>query len=227
MFSLGIIGFIIGLIIPASCGRFGKILPADPGLILLTIWHRPHFPKVHDVTRARQLHQKWIKLICFSVGWGAAISALFIVSNFLLPVSLRPWAYLFYVLVSCCIVVDSQYCLLPDFFTLPLLIIGFAMAAFTRNLTPIDSVIGAGFGYLLATFSVLFLGLFRRTELGAGDVKMMAAIGSWLGAIGLNFALFISFFIFALYAALSNQKAGPYGPALGISALIIFLFLFI
>ena len=69
MLLLGLIGFIIGISIPAIGSRFGKILPADPGLVFLTIWHRPKFPKVHDVIRARRLHQKWKKLIYFSIGW--------------------------------------------------------------------------------------------------------------------------------------------------------------
>ena len=227
MFLLGLIGFIIGLTIPVISSRFGKILPADPGLILLTLWHKPHFPKVHDVIRARRLHQKWMKLFYFSIGWGVVIAGLFVISKLFLPESLLPWAYLFHVIIAFCIVIDSQYCLLPDFFTIPLLIIGFGMATFTNSITPADSLIGACFGYLLATLSVMILGFFKKVEFGAGDVKMMTAIGTWLGAIGLNVTLFLSFFIFALCSAFSKQNAGPYGPALGIAAIIILMYIFI
>ena len=227
MILLGLIGFIIGLTIPAISSRFGKILPADPGVILLSLWHKPHFPKIHDVIRVRRLHKKWMKLFYFSIGWGIIISGLFIISKLVLPESLLPWAYLFHVIIAFCIVIDSQYCLLPDFFTIPLLFLGFGMAAFTNNITPVDSVAGSCFGYLLATISVVVLGLFKRAEFGAGDVKMMTAVGAWLGAIGLNVSLFLSFFIFALYTALSRQNAGPYGPALGIAAIIILMFIFI
>ena len=101
------------------------------------------------------------------------------------------------------------------------------MANFSNCLSPTDSLIGAAFGYVLATLSVLVLGLFKKTELGAGDVKMMTALGAWLGAIGLNFALLLSFFIFALYTTGFKQKTGPYGPALGIASIIILLFIYI
>ena len=227
MIALGLIGFLIGLAIPLIGSRFGKILPADPGIILLTLWHKPHFPKVHDVLRARNLYQKWIKMIYFSIGWGCIVSVLFVASKLLLPDNLMPWACLYYVVIAFCIVIDSQYCLLPDFFTIPLLVIGFAMSAFTNNISPVDSVMGACFGYLLATLSVSILGLFKRVEFGAGDVKMMTAIGAWLGAIGLNITLFLSFFIFALYTVAARKKAGPYGPALGIAGIIMFMFIFI
>ena len=37
-------GSLIGLLLPSVAGRFGKILPADPGMVLLTLFHRPRFP---------------------------------------------------------------------------------------------------------------------------------------------------------------------------------------
>ena len=226
MLVIACIGFILGLLIPVISGRFGKILPADPGMVLLRLWHRPRFPRVPEVYLTRRLMQKWMKLAAFSIGWGAFMACLFLVLKIYMPKPFFVWSCVFSVILGFCFVVDRLYCLLPDFFTIPLLGLGFAAAVFTPVIAPVDSVMGAGFGYMIATVSVLLLGLFRQAELGAGDVKLMAAVGAWLGVIGLNFALFLSFFLFAVQTVISKKKNGPYGPALGVAALVVLFMLY-
>ena len=224
-----IIGFCLGLSIPAVASRFGKILPADPGHILLSLWHRPRFPKVIDVPRARELHQKWKKLVLFSLFWGGIMAGLFGAAEILLPPGIAPWAKVFMCLIGFSIPVDSKYCLLPDFFTIPLLFLGFGAGAIMPVLTPLDSFMGAVFGYLISVIAVMILGLLgcaRPSEIGSGDVKMMTGLGAWLGTTGLNFALILSFFLFAIPATLHTQRQGPYGPALGIAAIIAFFFVY-
>ncbi len=54
-----IFGFLFGATIPFIAGRFGKIIPADPGLLLLRLFHMPRFPKVDDPMRQYSLYQKW------------------------------------------------------------------------------------------------------------------------------------------------------------------------
>ena len=227
MIAVGMAVLILGACIPFIAGRFGKILPADPGVILLSLWHKPRFPKPDDVPHARLLHQKWMKLWSFSLFWGIVMLALFGVVRCYVPTSLVPWAMTFLFLVAFCIVVDAQYCLLPDFFTIPLLILGFGMAIFTDALTVKVAFSGAVFGYLLATVSVLIMGLFKQAEFGAGDVKMMTAVGAWLGVFGLNYALLLSFFLFAIQTLSLKRKAGPYGPALGIASILVFLMMYV
>ena len=227
MVSSAIVGFVLGLFIPAVAGRFGKILPADPGHILLNLWHRPHFPKVADVSRTHYLYRKWLELILYSLLWGGILAGLFVGTEFLLPQEIVPWAKVFMTIIGFCIPIDLKYCLLPDFFTLPLLILGFGAGVLMPILTPLDSFIGAAFGYFIAVVAVLFLGLFsHRSEIGFGDVKMMTGLGAWLGTLGLNFALMLSFFLFAIPATLYTQRRGPYGPALGIAAIIAFFFVY-
>ena len=227
MIGIGIAVLILGACIPFIAGRFGKILPADPGVILLSLWHKPRFPKPDDVQRARLLHKKWMKLWAFSAFWGLVMLALYGITYCYIPSDLLPWGLIFLFLVAFCIVVDTQYCLLPDFFTIPLLVLGFGMAAYTDALSVQTAFSGAVFGYLLATISVLLMGLFRQVEFGAGDVKMMTAVGAWLGAFGLNYALLVSFFLFALQTVGLKRKVGPYGPALGIASILVFLIMYI
>ena len=56
------IGFLMGLFIPAVSSRLGKILPADPGTIVLQLWHKPRFPKSPSVARNRLFYQKWQRI---------------------------------------------------------------------------------------------------------------------------------------------------------------------
>lgn len=217
---LCLIGFLIGFLIPSISSRFGKILPADPGLVLLELIHFPRFPKVASVIHMRRLYQKWQKLLLYSCLWGISLSILFLFVQLFLPAIFVPWAVLFCIIISFCIVIDNLFCLLPDFFTLPLLIIGFAAAVFSPTIDVINSVLGASFGYLISVFAVLLLGFAKNAELGAGDVKMMTALGAWLGIPGLNFTFLLSFFLFVIPATIKLKNQGPYGPALGIAAII-------
>jgi len=221
-----LIGFLIGLMLPATAGRFGKILPADPGRIILNLWHRPHFPKGPFVTRSKQLKKKWAKMILFSLIWGGILGELFWGSYLFLDFQVASWICIFITIVAFCIIIDAKYCLLPDFFTIPLLVIGFGFAVFTPVLSPAESFIGAVAGYFIATFSMIMMGKKSTSEIGAGDVKMITAIGAWLGVLGLNFALLLSFFFFAIPITFQGQKRGAYGPALGISAIIAFFILY-
>ena len=89
MIEIILLGFILGFLMPITASRFGKVLPADPGMILLRLWHRPHFPKTGDVYRARLLRKKWMKLWGYSVLWGVIMAVLFgLTPVFLNPVGL-------------------------------------------------------------------------------------------------------------------------------------------
>ena len=220
------IGFFIGIMLPAVAGRFGKLLPADPGWIILNLWHKPHFPKGATVTQSGKLRIKWAKMILFSLIWGGVLAELFGLAYLLFDPKIVVWACIFIAIIAFCIVIDAKYCLLPDFFTIPLLIIGFGASNFIPLLTPIDSFVGAASGYFIATISMILMGKKSNAEIGAGDVKMMAAIGSWLGISGLNFTILLSFFLFAIPATFRGQKRGPYGPALGIAAVLSLFILY-
>ncbi len=221
MIFIALFGFFLGLFIPAIASRFGKVLPADPGMVLVRLWHYPHFPNVEDVARTRLLRRRWLKLLLYSLAWGGGTSILFMLSSIYIGGTASWWCDAFIYIILMCIVVDYQYYLLPDFFTIPLFMIGVSAAVF-GNLLPIDyALFGVIFGYTVTVLSVFLMGLFCRVEFGAGDVKMVVALGAWLGAPGLNFVLVFSFMLFALSAVIRQKKHGAFGPALGMSAIYV------
>ena len=226
MFLFTLCGIISGFFIPFIAGRFGKIIPADPGTLLLNLFHRPRFPTVYDPARGFFLKQLWKKLYLWASIWAITNGILFALAYYLLPTSMHIYAAVLIWCLNVCTVIDAQYYLLPDFFTIPLLLLGIIFHA-DINIHDISfSLTGAVCGYIVSILSVLALAWSKHNELGAGDVKMMTALGAWLGLVGLNICLVLSFFLFILFSFLPSQKKGAYGPALGTAALIVFFILF-
>ena len=224
--NICIIGFILGFILPFIVGRFGKILPATPGAIVVHMFHRPRFPRVHNPIQTRRLKQKWLKLLMVALGWGVVMSALFyIISVAMLP-SVHIFAFIFVWVVLTAITVDSEIQLLPDFFTLPLTLLGFLFGAQTKAIDITYSLAGAFFGYLISIVSVMATRGSAKAEFGAGDVKLLVALGGWLGIIGLNYAIILSFLLFVLLSAIRGKNVGAYGPALGLGALFTFFVIY-
>ncbi len=226
MIMSGIVGFCLGFLMPVIASRFGKILPADPGMILLRLFHKPHFPYTPNVSRRRLLRRKWWKLAFHSLLWGCLLASLYTASYFLLVSQMSVLGMFFCTLICFCIIVDQQYFLLPDFFTIPLLLGGFTAAAFVDDLPIEYSLVGAFFGYFVSVVSVFVMGLIRKAEFGAGDVKMVTALGTWLGAPGLNFTLLLAFMLFALRVLINAKRNGAFGPALGLAALVAFFIIY-
>lgn len=215
-------GFVCGLLVPITASRFGKILPADPGTVFSSILHCPHFPKPKTRSYQKRLKEKWIKMGVFSVLWGIALAAGFGLSYHFLGVEYILWFNLFLIMIALLMAVDQQYFLLPDFFTIPLLMTGFGFAAITGLITPEASFFGALYAYFLAVMSVMLMrSINARAEFGAGDAKMMAALGAWVGFIGINYILILSFLFFSFTAFIKRKDVGAFGPALGLAAILI------
>jgi len=78
--------------------------------------------------------------------------------------------------------IDAEHLLLPDILTLPLILFGLGAAWYLRWPPLVDAAAGAAVGYL--SFRLLALAyrwLRGRDGLGAGDAKLLAAGGAWLG----------------------------------------------
>lgn len=227
MILITFIGLFLGFFIPAIAGRFGKILPADPGLVLLSLFHKPVFPKTKNEARLNQLKAKWRKFFAYSFGWGIVNSVAFalawnVFSNQALWFVL-PFIYIVFLLMT----VDKLYYLLPDFFTIPLLLLGISYALFVpHEITLKDAIIGAWFGYFVSVVAVLIMGIFKSPEFGAGDAKMLTALGAWVGFMGLSYIMLISFVIFFIESIIYKRNIGPYGPALGSASILVFFYMF-
>jgi leader peptidase (prepilin peptidase)/N-methyltransferase len=100
---------------------------------------------------------------------------------------------------------DWDHKLLPDRITLPLLALGLVSAPWNDRLDLARLAVGPGTAMprlatalagALAGFGVLFLvgwfwqTLFRREALGGGDLKLMAAVGAYLGLPGVLVTVF-------------------------------------
>ena len=56
---------------------------------------------------------------------------------------------------------------------------------------------------------------------------MVTALGAWLGYMGLNLTLVLSFAFFSLWAIWRHKRTGAFGPALGLAAILILFFQYI
>lgn len=226
MILSSIVGFFMGVFIPAIASRFGKILPADPGLVLVQMWHKPCLTKSKDELKNQKLKQMWQKFIKVSIAWGAANAVLFALNTWLFQGMSFYLACAFIYMVSLLMSVDRMYYLLPDFFTIPLLVLGFTFVySFETPISVTESIIGAWYGYFVSVISVIAMSLFKKAEFGAGDAKMLTALGAWFGLIGLSATLVLSFIFFLIEAIVYKRNVGPFGPALGSAAIIVFILL--
>ena len=133
---------------------------------------------------------------------------------------------LFLYMVSVLMSIDRMFFLLPDFFTIPLLVLGMTAAVFEASFVSIqDAVLGAWFGYGICVVSVIVMRFFSNAEFGAGDAKMLTALGAWFGAMELNYALVGSFVLFTIEAILNRCRIGAYGPALGVASIATFFYM--
>jgi leader peptidase (prepilin peptidase)/N-methyltransferase len=122
---------------------------------------------------------------------------------------------------------------LPDALTLPLLLLGLGV---TWSLWPgalADHALAAALGYLaFRGVALLYRRLRGRDGLGAGDAKLLAASGAWLGTMALpSVVLFAALagLVLALgmglrQRSLSARMVLPFGPALALSTWLVWLY---
>lgn len=100
-------------------------------------------------------------------GWTPELGASFVLIGFLIVLTL----------------IDADTMLLPDSLTLALLWIGLIAAAVGTGFVPVwQSVVGAAAGYSVFWLVGTVFRLVRGIEgMGAGDYKLLAALGAWFG----------------------------------------------
>ena len=92
---------------------------------------------------------------------------------------------------------------------------------------PAESAWGAGLGYLVpAAASLPFV--FRRPDVfGGGDIKLLAALGAWLGFERLMYAVVAACVIFVMTVVVYRRKRdGAFGPSLAAAAILIAFYFF-
>ncbi len=78
--------------------------------------------------------------------------------------------------------IDLRHMLIPDMLSLPLLWLGLLVSTQSLFIAPATAIIGAAAGYL-AFFIISRVGArcSGRVIMGAGDAKLLGAIGAWIG----------------------------------------------
>ena len=114
-------------------------------------------------------------------------------------------------------IIDWRQMILPDWITLPLIPLGWAMSMLQApDLT--DRLIGAVVGFaLFAGIAELYRRLRGRDGLGMGDAKLLAAAGAWVGWQDLPSVVLlgaVTALAWALAARRDPERPLPFGPFL-------------
>ncbi|MBH67373.1 MAG: hypothetical protein CMM58_03380 [Rhodospirillaceae bacterium] len=118
---------------------------------------------------------------------------------------------------------DVQNKRIPDSVTIPLIFTGIAQSYFLETIDVLDSFLGLIAGGLISSLvAVIYKHFRRKTGLGWGDIKLIAAFGAWLGWQLLPLFVLISsttaliFLLLGLILRKTNASAIelPFGPFL-------------
>lgn len=224
MMTYVIYGFVLGYIIPYMARRFAKFSPASPSE---SIWRL--IVPTKKVRCVKCYQNKKYKELCFAyVGrsflYGLLCAFLFVqgvkhFDNFAIHADLAfVWALLLLAEI------DYKTYLLPDVVTVPLLIGGFIVAAFFGGAA--ESSLAAAVGYILPVFAGLLIAWKHPDAFGGGDVKLLAAIGAWLGIVPVIGTMLISCLLFGLFALIRHRREGAFGPAICSAAIIVAFYFF-
>ena len=132
------------------------------------------------------------------------------------------------------IVIDAKNNIIPNEITYTLLFIGILSSFLPDGISPVYSLsgvlLGGGILYFIGFFGKL---MFKKEGMGGGDVKLMAAIGAFLGPLPVIFVLFSGsllalFFILiqALFGKPVFGKQIPFGPYLAVGLFITLILMF-
>ncbi|GHU01564.1 hypothetical protein FACS1894186_4520 [Alphaproteobacteria bacterium] len=204
--------FAAGFFAPYTAWRLPKAWPADAGTAwaLMLAWPR----RLGCPRMLRVRLRRW--------AWGAAWGLASVAFVWTAPEGAPYWHIGLFFLLASLVMIDALYELLPDIYTVPLLVLGVAYGVFVRD-DPQGMAVGALMGYFLPAFSSFIMYPIYRREMGGGDVKMLAAVGAWLGYEGLIASVLVSAVVFGAQAAVLRRRRLAYGPAIVLATIVVFL----
>ncbi len=139
----------------------------------------------------------------------------------------------FVLLLVVCAVIDIRHMIIPDVIDLPMIALTPLVVYFHPELdwksSLVGLLVGGGSLYLIAWIYWLIR---REIGLGMGDVKLLAAIGGWLGYQAIFPVIVYGSILGSLYGigaiivsrSVNWKSAIPFGPFLAIGAIIHLLF---
>ena len=136
-------------------------------------------------------------------------------------------------------VIDLELMIIPDRFSLGLIVLGLAFAWANPNFSGVwwqkelSSLLGAGVG-LFGVLAIALIGtwMFKKEAMGGGDVKLMGGVGAFIGwegvittivfasVLGLVYSVFLM-----IFKGKGRGDAIPFGPFLSAGALINLFYL--
>lgn len=222
------IGFAFGFAIPYLARRFSKFMPATFACALYRIF-RPN----KTVSKEKRKNNHKYNLLCHryfmrSLGWGIITAATIYLASLVLPENETPWIAFFIIMLYTLMEIDKRMLLLPDILTVPLLIVGFSYAVFAGGMlgyepaaSAANSALGAAAGYVIPVIASLFLIKKSPEAFGGGDIKLLSAVGSWVGLTNIPYVILLSCLLFAVSCFINKQRQGAFGPSIVIASLII------
>ena len=129
--------------------------------------------------------------------------------------------------------IDWDHMRLPDALTLPLLVAGLAVTCWLDPAVAGEHAAAAALGYLaLRGLAVAYRALRGREGLGAGDAKLLAAAGAWVGVAALPHVVLGGALLGILHAlvlrlrghAMTRATAVPFGPGLCAALWLVWLY---
>lgn len=217
-------GFLLGIVIPYMARRYARFMPSTLAEGIYA-WLRPVKSASAVIRRRHSLYLRRRQVLYYrSVMFGLITAFLFgwaSVQGFIVIELFFIWTLL---LLG---EIDYKTQMLPDMLTIPLLIAGFLSSVLWGHwIVPAESALGAVVGYLLPVVAALFIIWKSPNAFGGGDVKLLAAIGAWLGAECVIAVILTACVLFGGYALSFRKRAGAFGPALSVAAIIVAFYVF-
>ena len=123
--------------------------------------------------------------------------------------------------------IDWTHLRLPDALTLPLLLAGLAATALLDPDAAFDHALAAAIGYTaFRLLAIAYRALRKREGLGAGDAKLLAAAGAWVGLGGLSPVVLAAALAGLAVAALRTRRLRattvvPFGTCLAVATWLV------
>ena len=149
--------------------------------------------------------QHWhVELAALAIPATAALAGL--EAPALWPLCLLGWTHLALAWI------DWDCLLLPDILTLPLVLAGLAATAWLDPDLTTDHAIAAALAYgAVQALAILYRRLRHRDGIGAGDAKLLAAIGAWTGLESLPWVIMAAAITGLTLAAAMAARGRPIG----------------
>lgn len=214
--------FVFGGLVPYMARRFAKFMPATPAYALYRLI-KPNKHTCRENEKYRQLKKKYMLRSLLYAFMSAGVSAVVVYKFGVLS---QAWWIGFVWALILMAEIDFRMFLLPDILTVPLLICGFVFATtFNPNVSAFESATAALLGYFIPVLATVLMLWKNKEAFGGGDIKLLSAIGAWIGVEGLLYTILMSCVIFGICMFIKRQRTGAYGPALAMAAIIYLLIL--